>query len=55
MGKPSSTAISQRLQVAQVQQIKLTSNQRDVPSPSPIKLRLAEKAEAKRDRAGSKG
>ena len=41
--KPSTTAISLRLPVSLLEQIKIAANKRDVPYQSPIKMWLAEK------------
>jgi predicted DNA binding CopG/RHH family protein len=43
--KPSTTAISIRLPLGLLEQIKIASNKRDVPFQSPIKVWLAEKVE----------
>ena len=43
--KPSTQAISLRLQLALLEQIKVEANRRDVPYQSLIKVWLAEKAE----------
>jgi len=45
--KPSTTAISLRLPVALLEQIKIAANKRDVPYQSLIKTWLAEKLEIK--------
>jgi predicted DNA binding CopG/RHH family protein len=44
--KPSTTAISLRLPVSLLDQIKVAANKRDVPYQSLIKMWLAEKIEA---------
>ena len=44
--KPSTTAISLRLPVSLLDQIKIAANKRDVPYQSLIKIWLAEKADA---------
>ncbi len=41
--KPSTTAISLRLPVSQLEQIKIAANKRDVPYQTLIKMWLAEK------------
>ena len=43
--KPSTTAISLRLPVSLLEQIKIAANKRDVPYQSLIKMWLAEKVE----------
>jgi len=43
--KPSTTAISIRLPLGLLEQIKIAANKRDVPFQSPIKVWLAEKVE----------
>jgi predicted DNA binding CopG/RHH family protein len=43
--KPSTTAISIRLPLGLLEQIKIAANKRDVPYQSPIKVWLAEKVE----------
>ena len=43
--KPSTTAISLRLPVSLLEQIKIAANKRDVPYQSLIKIWLAEKVE----------
>ena len=50
--KPSTTTISLRLPEAQLAELKVLTNQRDVPYQSLLKVFLAERVAAERARAG---